>query len=87
MTDSAELSLGLLAMYAAVADAVGSIYLCLQKPLPVLEGDDGKPPPELTTCDGCGRKVQLESLAYHKKRCTGPKGIRVSRYTKQREIV
>ena len=74
MTDTMELSLGLMAFYAAVVEAVGALWLRF-----------GRAPrePEIMRCERCG--LPTTDPLYHRRRCLGaPKSQRVGSNQRRR---
>jgi hypothetical protein len=61
VTPETRLVLGLVALFAAIVDLTVGCWLMLQPPAV----------PEMVRCERCGKPVQLESMAYHRRRCAG----------------
>jgi hypothetical protein len=88
MTEEGRIAFGLAALFAAAVDVAVGTWLLLGAHRSVMEGDDGKPPPQMTECERCGRRVILEALEYHKRRCTQTIiEQRVARYDAQSERI
>lgn len=61
MTPEVRLWIGLGLLFAAIADVAAGAWVLLQPPAV----------PEMVRCERCGKPVQLESMAYHRRRCVG----------------